>query len=297
MAFIGDITVLSFIQITERYASSIKFFFYLIQYANFVPLSIYFTLDIIDIVHFYKSSTSYDIGTRKHFIIPYNPTVFANLGTIDYAVIDSTALTCDNPLKVQQIFLSGVFYSFRRSDLNDKLSVQLETELLSPTSTKFSDDLTHHNFKKSARDFVRIYEEGNNHDAPIQEEDSKESQDSKDSEDKDIVDLNAISPDISPRKGDEGSMMIISLKQAMKSRQDSEQTAMIGLETEVMDTERDQRVSTNTQAILPASIGYLSDRRGYLVGQEEKSPDILISQKTTIDNLEKRFLEEEEVSL
>ena len=123
MAYLGRSTELDYIKEYETYYDSgVKFFFYVVQYANFVPLSIYFTLDIIEIIHYRKNEFSQKKGLRKHFISTYNPTSFANFGLIDYVVMDQSALNLQNKLRVKNIYLDRRLYNIKQEELSVKVA-------------------------------------------------------------------------------------------------------------------------------------------------------------------------------
>jgi hypothetical protein len=107
----------------------VKFFFFVIQYANLVPLAIYFVLDIIEIVHYRKSQMEFKSGPRRHFINTYNPIAFGNLGLIDYIIMDQSVLNLKNKLKIRNIYVDKRLYTIKQDDLITKVANAIDKNM------------------------------------------------------------------------------------------------------------------------------------------------------------------------
>lgn len=124
-----------------------KFFSYIIEYANFLPITIYFTLDLIEIIQYKKSILDHTKSRRRHFVQPFNTQSLGNLGLIDYVVMDESALKLQNKLKVKNIYIHKKVYTIRQDDLNIKVLNTLERGS-QRSSTEYHDN----SFDKSVAD-------------------------------------------------------------------------------------------------------------------------------------------------
>lgn len=123
----GRSEVIPYLTEYESYVdNSLKFFFFLIQYADFVPLATYFVLDIFELIHYGKIQYSQTKGIRNHFVETYNPITYGNLGMVDYAILDQTVFNLENKLKVKQVYVDKKLYTIRQEELTPKVINLLE---------------------------------------------------------------------------------------------------------------------------------------------------------------------------
>jgi hypothetical protein len=124
---LGRSEVVPYLKEYESYIDdSVKFFFFMIQYADFVPLATYFVLDIFEIVHYKNIQYSQTKGIRNHFVDTYTPTAFGNLGMLDYAIIDQSAFNLDNKLKVKYVYTDKKLYTIKQDEMLPKVMNMLE---------------------------------------------------------------------------------------------------------------------------------------------------------------------------
>jgi len=237
------------------------FFFYIIQYASFVPLSIYFTLDVIEMIHYCKCRYQKKEGSRSHFITPYNPSAFADLGTIDYVITDTTALSLDSHLKVLQVYVPGVLYTIQQDDLTEKVLQRSEREFLSPSSLS---ECSRVHDRISSKKIMELPDETDQHSSreinhrnirKIKHEETEENEKNSDEESQYLHTVE----DGQPKHTDDNSI-VISLKEAMRARRDSANSQM-NLLTLKTENELDQQLPSTHLATnnLPTSMGLMPD--------------------------------------
>ncbi len=123
----GRSEVIPYLKEYESYIDdSVKFFFFIIQYANFVPLATYFVLDIFEIVHYRNIQFSQTKGIRNHFVDTYTPNAFGNLGMLDYAILDQSVFNLDNKLKVKYVYVDKKLYTIKQDEMLPKVMNLLE---------------------------------------------------------------------------------------------------------------------------------------------------------------------------
>lgn len=250
----------------------------------------YFTLDVIEIIHYSKSKYFHDNGVRKQFITPYNPTAFADLGTIDYLVADTNALSLDNTLKVRQIYIPGILYNLQQDNLSQRIHTRAEKQFASPSSSSSGI------IPKLPKKILQLQEENGVQDGVIEEESaSKDTEESKENkgikeeeeeeeEEKQQEEDNEDHPKSAKSKDNHESgdvSLVISLKEALRlrksiDRQDTQQSENTGLVNYTSESEIDHHPLASTyiptRGALPTSLAQLSEAKTLIciADREEK---------------------------
>ena len=285
VGYIGDLAVKEYIKSYEQYTDYVMFFYYLIEYANFVPLAIYFTLDLIEIIHFCKSRYVRNVGVRKHFITPYNPSALEDLGTIDYIIADTTSLSLDNSLRVQQIYVPGTFYTIQQEKVGEKVQVRSEREFLSPSSatSQASSVPSEVDVKRITKKITELPDESDEQSSII--EDHRQEMTEGDEEGH----LHKETEEVKETEGDVS--MVINLQQAILMRQDSINSRgnllQMRSEEDIDGMQESPQHVAMTETVFPSSLAHLSETRMLNSVRDPVKPQPKVTEISTAKRFER----------
>ena len=129
--------------------NGLQFFFYIVLYSPFIPISLYGTLDIITLIQRYRLQRKYNREALKNEsmgIKVLNPDVLPNLGQVSYCLIDKTGTLTTGDFKVRRIVTTDKSYNIEE-DILARKRMQAE-RLASPDAKPNLTEQDEENLKK-----------------------------------------------------------------------------------------------------------------------------------------------------
>ena len=114
----GRVQILEYVKEFEpESGNGLKFFYFWVLYSYLVPIAMYFTLDIIQIIHTVQLTHK----DKKSYCKIYESIPLSSLGLIDYAIIDTEGVITKNEQEVRSIYIRDQLFEVDAKELSVKL--------------------------------------------------------------------------------------------------------------------------------------------------------------------------------
>ena len=117
----GRVQILEYVKEFEpQTTNGMKFFYFWVLYSYLVPITVYFTLDLIQIIHTIQITH----GSNNSGCKVYEPVALSNLGLIDYAIIDTEGIITKNEQRVRSVYIKDRLYHVDAEDIGSIMANQ-----------------------------------------------------------------------------------------------------------------------------------------------------------------------------